>query len=176
MGDKYERGGDARGREPVENGREGGARNDEGIDGPAEKGDMLDRVDGEPVIELTDHAEEEPVIELVDRVEEAPVADPAGQPEGVPVIDSGGAADSVPEKSRAPEEPDTEVPLPAQRREELAGIVEASVTEQEIRRVVEKVVRELYSEKIEGLLVDAVEKTVVREIDRLKNLLRGDGD
>jgi|GEM_PF-4524782 len=45
---------------------------------------------------------------------------------------------------------------------------------EDLEPAIERVVQKVLSEKIEGLLIDAIESAVTREIDRLKGILRSD--
>ena len=46
-----------------------------------------------------------------------------------------------------------------------------SITEEQLEEAVERVVKEMFSDKIEPLLIKVVEREVGKEIERLKNLL-----
>jgi len=48
------------------------------------------------------------------------------------------------------------------------------VTEEQLEKALERVVRDIYGEKIERLLPETTEKTVSREIERLKGRLMED--
>ncbi len=48
-------------------------------------------------------------------------------------------------------------------------------TDAQLERVLRKVVKEVYAEKIEGLLLEVVQETVSREIQRIKRLLTDPG-
>lgn len=55
--------------------------------------------------------------------------------------------------------------------EETADAGPVSITPEQMEAALERVVKNLYAEKIESILVDVVKKTITREIDRLKGTL-----
>ena len=57
-------------------------------------------------------------------------------------------------------EPDPAGPAPGVR-----------LSDEQVEAAVERVIRKMYADKIDAILVEAIEKTVSEEIDRLKNLL-----
>ncbi len=48
-------------------------------------------------------------------------------------------------------------------------------SDEQLERVLHKVIREVYAEKIEGLLLEVVQETVSREIQKIKRLLTDPG-
>lgn len=55
--------------------------------------------------------------------------------------------------------------------EETADAGPVSITPEQVEAALERVVKNLYAEKIESILVDVVKKTITKEIDRLKGTL-----
>jgi len=54
----------------------------------------------------------------------------------------------------------------------LEGSLEAGrVSDEQIAAALERVIKKMFYEKIDGILVEVIEKTVKREIERLKNIL-----
>jgi hypothetical protein len=49
------------------------------------------------------------------------------------------------------------------------------VSDEQIEAALERVIKNMFYEKIDGILVEVIEKTVTREIERLKSLLLQDG-
>ena len=60
---------------------------------------------------------------------------------------------------------------------ELTEVAEVSPapSDEQLERALRKVVREIYAEKIEGLLLEVVQETVSREIQKIKRLLSDHG-
>ncbi|MFO7713932.1 hypothetical protein [Desulfosarcina sp.] len=50
------------------------------------------------------------------------------------------------------------------------------LTEQQIEDALERVIKKIYGEKIEHLLIQTIDKTIRREIEKIKNALQEDGD
>jgi hypothetical protein len=50
------------------------------------------------------------------------------------------------------------------------------LTEQQIEAALERVIKKIYGEKIEHLLIQTIDKTIRREIEKIKNALQEDGD
>ena len=48
------------------------------------------------------------------------------------------------------------------------------ITDEKIEAALERVIKKVFYEKIDGLLAEAIEKTVTREIERLKKALLED--
>ena len=115
----------------------------------------------EEIIELTDTIEspaesEEETIELTDMIE-----------------DSAESEDEIVELTDIAETPDLEPVEPIEKIDEKDDIIEASptVTSEQVDAAIERVVRDMLSEKIESILVQVIEKEVSKEIARLKGLL-----
>ena len=105
--------------------------------------------DGDPVIELTEIVE--------DRPGEASAESSLRAADGGAADGDGGENDVIEltevADGSAPPAPDLKL------------------SEEQIQSALARVIRELYAEKIEKLLYDAVKQTVTREIERIKSIL-----
>jgi len=57
------------------------------------------------------------------------------------------------------------------REKEIGLGADSPVSPEQVEKVIERVVREMLSEKIDGLLVEVIEKTVSEEIKKIKEVL-----
>lgn len=95
----------------------------------------------------------------------------------------------IPEAAPKPLEPPIDEPMPDQEPD-VGTIAAASptpqvhqtaaepppITDQQVAEALERVIRTLYGEKIEALMIQAVEKTVKEEIAKIKRALLEDDD
>ena len=153
----------------------------------------------EEIIDLTDTVEEisnEPdeddeIIELIaepgdtpQEIEEIgesifPSNDPLTESDDIPDLDS----DLFEETIDVDEELDPEVPVDPLLKDDFAGslgieletgeeIQEGSLeADEQIDAALERVIKKIFYEKIDGILVGVIEETVKREIKRLRNIL-----
>ena len=155
----------------------------------------------EPVVELTDAAEDEdePVIELTDvAVEAVSEAEPVAEDAAENIIELTDAVDAVQknteEQREAPEtvpgedsglgavfsEATDYEPLPDDDFTDTLGVdLEAgldppappAISSEDIEAAIERVVKEMLSEKIDVLLRKVIEREVSKEVERIKTLL-----
>jgi len=69
---------------------------------------------------------------------------------------------------------DTAPDFPEELPEEPSGAEPLSVTTEQVEAALENVVKEMFGEKMERILIDVVKKTISQEIDRLKETLLED--
>lgn len=88
-----------------------------------------------------------------------------------PLVDSMGINLGEDSAMTVPDKGSEFIPLPPSEKESIPVL-----TKDQLEAAIERVVRSLYGEKIERLLIDAVEKTVTEEIARLKAAILGKTD
>ena len=59
----------------------------------------------------------------------------------------------------------------AELRAELEALTASGVSEEQIERALEQVIKKLYADKISLIMNDVIEKTVTKEIQKIKELL-----
>ena len=69
------------------------------------------------------------------------------------------------------QDPATENRLEIDSLEQDAATDLSSISSEQLDLAVERVVKKMFSEKIESVLVQVIEKTVTKEINRIKNIL-----
>jgi len=157
--------------------------------------DLLDAVEelpieGEEILELTDEIIEpsqndEEIIDLMDTVEETSIEpdDPSPESDDIPDLESDLFEGTIDFDAKF----DQEVSMDPSLKDDFAdslgieletgddipeGSLEAGrVSDEQIEAALERVIKKMFYEKIDGILVEVIEKTVKREIERLKNIL-----
>jgi len=157
--------------------------------------DLLDAVEelpieGEEILELTDEIIEpsqndEEIIDLMDTVEETSIepGDPSPESDDIPDLESDLFEGTIDFDAKF----DQEVSMDPSLKDDFAdslgieletgddipeGSLEAGrVSDEQIEAALERVIKKMFYEKIDGILVEVIEKTVKREIERLKNIL-----
>ena len=85
------------------------------------------------------------------------------------------SADDQPEVTPLPVEPATDIEPQSDKFDESAQALPAdAITSGQLELALENVIKKMFSDKIETILHDVIEKTVTNEIDRLKKLLLED--
>lgn len=147
---------------------------------PSEDNDVIDLVDsvgGE--IGSTMDLEEELIVEKLDEearlddlLNETIELDEVIEEEGGKESDGEGPfmQDLGLELDDSPDEADL-TPAGISNFENENEIQDISVSEEQLKTALERVVKDIYSEKIESMLEELVEKTVRQEIEKLKNLI-----
>ena len=146
---------------------------------------------GDDIIELTDIVSdsagtEEPIIELADIVKAAPPDTPvAVEDEALNVIE---LTDVVQEHAGVmdedvivetiyeehPDDDDFTDSLGVDLESGIAAPEAPSISHEQVEAAIERVVKEMLSEKIEPLLLKIIEKEISKEVERLKTLLLDD--
>ena len=99
-----------------------------------------------------DSADDEGLIELTDTVNSTGA-------DGDAVLENGDDFIELTELAEVPPTPESAV----------------APTDEQLEQALRKVVKEVYAEKIEGLLLEVVQETVTREIEKIKRLLSDGG-
>lgn len=149
----------------------------------------------EEIIDLMDTVEDEEIIELIAESGDTPkeieeigesvftTGDPSPESDDIPGLES----DLFEGTIDFDEEFDQEVSMDPSLKDDFAdslgieletgddipeGSLEAGrVSDEQIAAALERVIKKMFYEKIDGILVEVIEKTVKREIERLKNIL-----
>jgi hypothetical protein len=111
---------------------------------------------------------EDDVLVLEDeRISETPIIPPSRTEQ---------AETRVEEPPPAEESRDSAMFVSMAATEPPAAIEPVPLTEQQVEDALQRVIEKIYGEKIEHLLIRTIEKTVKREIEKIKNALLEDGD
>jgi hypothetical protein len=149
----------------------------------------------EEIIDLMDTVEDEEIIELIAEPGDTPeeiaeigesiftTGDPSPESDDIPGLES----DLFEATIDFDAEFDQEVSMDPSVKDDFAdslgieletgddipeGSLEAGrVSDEQIESALERVIKKMFYEKIDGILVEVIEKTVKREIERLKNIL-----
>lgn len=149
----------------------------------------------EEIIDLMDTVEDEEIIELIAESGDTPkeieeigesvftTGDPSPESDDIPGLES----DLFEATIDFDAEFDQEVSMDPSVKDDFAdslgieletgddipeGSLEAGrVSDEQIAAALERVIKKMFYEKIDGILVEVIEKTVKREIERLKNIL-----
>ncbi|MBW1759130.1 MAG: hypothetical protein JRG68_06680 [Deltaproteobacteria bacterium] len=139
-------------------------------------GETLSSEDEDIIIELTDFVEKEEVIELTDAVDESSDdEDFSGLIEFSDDIDDtleDFNIDDI-EQTNAKQEADTDSVdlLEDDSGQKIFNPDEITVSSKQLDDALERVLKKMYSEKIQDLLCEKIEKAVTHEMDRLKSTL-----
>lgn len=118
------------------------------------------------IIELKDileqPAEEEPIIDLLDAMAPEPKGAAAAGDADEEFTDLESRAQAILNDASVSSQYEAPEPPP--------------LTEQQIEDALERVIKKIYGEKIEHLLIQTIDKTIRREIEKIKNALLEDGD
>ncbi len=149
----------------------------------------------EEIIDLMDTVEDEEIIELIAESGDTPkeieeigesvftTGDPSPESDDIPGLESDLYEGTIDFDA----EFDQEVSMDPSLKDDFAdslgieletgddipeGSLEAGrVSDEQIAAALERVIKKMFYEKIDGILVEVIEKTVKREIERLKNIL-----
>jgi hypothetical protein len=149
----------------------------------------------EEIIDLMDTVEDEEIIELIAEPGDTPeetaeigesvftTGDPSPESDDIPGLESDLYEGTIDFDA----EFDQEVSMDPSLKDDFAdslgieletgedipeGSLEAGrVSDEQIAAALERVIKKMFYEKIDGILVEVIEKTVKREIERLKNIL-----
>jgi hypothetical protein len=149
----------------------------------------------EEIIDLMDTVEDEEIIELIAESGDTPkeieeigesvftTGDPSPESDDIPGLESDLYEGTIDFDA----EFDQEVSMDPSLKDDFAdslgieletgedipeGSLEAGrVSDEQIEAALERVIKKMFYEKIDGILVEVIEKTVKREIERLKNIL-----
>jgi hypothetical protein len=138
-------------------------------------------VDMEDKNEPDQLGEDEEIIELTDVIDESPL-----ETEDQPFELTDEPDDAIDEDLMLDEDEDdfvsslgVEIDTEEESSEELDTIsvpeqAPVSVTPEQVEEALERVIKKMFSEKIEGILIGVIEKAVAKEINRLKSALLED--
>ncbi len=138
-------------------------------------------VDMEDKNEPDQLGEDEEIIELTDVIDESPL-----ETEDQPFELTDEPDDAIDEDLMLDEDEDdfvsslgVEIDTEEESAEEFDTIsvpeqAPVSVTTEQVEEALERVVKKMFSEKIDGILIEVIEKAVAKEIDRLKSALLED--
>jgi hypothetical protein len=153
------------------------SQNDEGII------DLMDTVEDEEIIELIAESGDTP--KEIEEIGESvfTTGDPSPESDDIPGLESDLYEGTIDFDA----EFDQEVSMDPSLKDDFAdslgieletgddipeGSLEAGrVSDEQIAAALERVIKKMFYEKIDGILVEVIEKTVKREIERLKNIL-----
>lgn len=136
-------------------------------------------LEDEEIIELTDEAvntSEEKIIELTDVVEQPPLTDDNSE--------TGLVLDEVFDEKRSKEQIIEDdfigsmgMELESEDTQEKDLVSESlSLSPEQIDEALERIVKRMYSEKIESMIAEMIEKAVTKEIERMKGTLIDDAE
>lgn len=136
-------------------------------------------LEDEEIIELTDEAvntSEEKIIELTDVVEQPPLTDDNSETDLV--------LDEVFDEERSKEQIIEDdfigsmgMELESEDTQEKDLVSESlSLSPEQIDEALERIVKRMYSEKIESMIAEMIEKAVTKEIERMKGTLIDDAE
>ena len=156
---------------------------DMSIDGKPDKNTQrTEPTEDEEIIELKDEIDggqedDDEILDLLDAVEEFPIKDQnniAFTETEKPVGDEGilELTDEIIETSQDDDFVDS-LGIELGTGEDIPeGSLEGDrVSDEQIEAALERVIKKLFYEKIDGILIEVIEKTVKKEIERLKNIL-----
>jgi hypothetical protein len=145
-------------------------------------------LEDEEIIELTDEAvntSEEKIIELTDVVEQPPLTD---EEKTISVFDddseTGLVLNEVFDEERSKEQVIEDdfigsmgMELESEDTQEKDLVSETlSLSPEQIDEALERIIKRMYSEKIESMIVEMIGKAVTREIERIKGTLTDDAE
>ena len=136
-------------------------------------------LEDEEIIELTDevvNTSEEKIIELTDVVEQPPLTDDDSE--------TGLVLDEVFDEERSKEQIIEDdfigsmgMELESEDTQEKDLVSETlSLSPEQIDEALERIVKRMYSEKIESMIAEMIEKAVTKEIERMKGTLIDDAE
>jgi len=139
------------------------------------KADEVEKLlEDEEIIELTDEAvntSEEKIIELTDVVEQPPLTDDDSETDLVldEVFDEERSKEQIIEDDFIGSIGMELEPEDAQEKDLVSETL--SLSPEQIDEALERIVKKMYSEKIESMIAEMIEKAVTKEIERMKGTL-----